>query len=68
MYDITDLLKTSEFMVSEVEDHSRKLGYIEGRNYLMDALLDEYKAATPEVKEFIFKFIRKHSDLNVEVL
>lgn len=52
----------------ELEDKYRHLGYVEGRRYLMDALTEEHRLSViPEVRDFITKFIRIHSDTSVEV-
>lgn len=50
----------------ELEDKYRHLGYLEGRKDLMDALTDEYSRQPDGVRDFIAKFIRIHSDTNVE--
>lgn len=52
----------------ELEDKYRHLGYCEGRTYLMDALTEDFSTETDQkVKDYIYKFIRTHSDTAVEV-
>lgn len=51
----------------ELEDKYRHLGYLEGRKYLMDALTEEHRDANQIVQLFIERFIRTHSDTNVEI-
>lgn len=52
----------------ELEDKYRHLGYVEGRKYLMDALTEEHRLSlSSEIRDFITKFIRIHSDTNVEI-
>ena len=70
LYDIRDLLNTSksEFLAKELEEVTQRLGYTQGRNYLINAMMSDYYTESPEVKKYILKFIRLHSDMNVEIL
>lgn len=52
----------------ELENKYRHLGYLEGRGYLMDVMTEDFKTEkNQEVRDYIYKTLRTHSDTSVEV-
>ena len=51
-----------------LDQKTEQIGYMKGRLYLMESLLQSLNDETnEEVKDFIRKFMKVHSDISVEV-
>lgn len=52
-----------------IYDEKEMRAYRAGRRYDQNALTDmSLESDSPEVKEFVLKFLRLHGDVNVEVM
>ena len=53
--------------LGQVCENFEKLGYIKGRNYIMDAFIEASKGKSAEIVEFVYSVSKMHSDTNVEI-
>ena len=57
-----------KILQEQIREAAEKLGYIKGRNYLMEALMSEAKSQNnKKVVNFIYSFMQTHIDLDVEI-